>query len=681
MDTIARDKNEAAPDCVSETTLVSFFAGGLSVDRVMALEQHLDRCADCAALVEVAAPMLAGASGRALGWGLPAEAEPGKLIADRYRVESVIGCGASGYVLRARDELLGTAVAVKLLRPERAAEPVMLQHLHRELRVARALNHPHVCRVYDLQTSGESRFLVMELGRCSLRDELRAPPRVERTLDQRLDDADAITAGLGAIHAAGILHRDVKPENLLRMDDGRLVVSDFGLASLAPQGSATRFVGTPLYMAPEVASGEQATRASDVFSLGVVLHELFFGARPRWRSSSGRRVLETPDGARTRRERALARLCGECLSVAPEERPAEARTVLLRLRAARAGGGFLPWRRPPHWPAVPALVMISLLALLGGVTFMLLPSTARRATLLSAPTPLPALEPRLFLSDAWRVSFSGGGRAVLNRRPMGAGFELVDLQKGTRTMLSDTGKDATLSPDERWVAYVTEPNPNSPTEEKLFLLELATGERRELGPGGSPAFSRDGTLLIFHERERSEMLAYDLRALEGTPKASLFYEEPLSFYPAIAPDGKRIAFGTREGIVVVDRESRKVLATWPVPGRRGLLLGWSPDGRLLAFGGFRDDRLGVWVLHPAARRVMRVSAENSSRPTFTPDGESLVFDTALAVPPSIYRLPMTDVVRHLAAGMTEREFLLQLRPSRPPTTRPRAIPAGQPILE
>jgi serine/threonine protein kinase len=86
----------------------------------------------------------------------------------------------------------------------------------------------------------------------------------------------------------------VKPENVLRLGDGRLVLSDFGLATLTPLGSATRFVGTPLYMAPEVAAGEPATRASDLYSLGIVLHELFFGRRPEWQASGGRRVCKDP---------------------------------------------------------------------------------------------------------------------------------------------------------------------------------------------------------------------------------------------------------------------------------------------------------------------------------------------------------------------------------------------------
>jgi serine/threonine protein kinase len=376
------------PGCLSETTLVSFFGGTLPVEQVMQVEAHLDACPACAALLEVAAPMLAGASGRPLAWGLPPQAEPGGLIADRYRIESVIGAGASGYVLRARDELGGVPVAVKLLRPDRATEPLMVQQLTRELRVARALHHPHVCRVFDLQTSGESRFLVMELARCSLWDELRSRGPEEASLPARFDDAEAITAGLGAIHAAGILHRDVKPANLLRLHDGRLVVSDFGLASLAPQGSATRFVGTPLYMAPEVAAGEPATRASDIFSLGLVLHELFFGCRPRWQTSGGRRRLfEMPAGLRGGRQRALARLCADCLALSASERPRDAAAVQRRLRTIRSRRGALWSGWPPRRTTLLlAGVVTSATALAAGVTMRLMPRAPEQRLPLSVIT-------------------------------------------------------------------------------------------------------------------------------------------------------------------------------------------------------------------------------------------------------------------------------------------------------
>jgi len=239
--------------CVSESTLMAFFAGELPLDRISEIERHLDCCAACTALVQTVAPVLAGQSGGPPAiWSLPPEAQPGTLLAQRYRLEALLGWGAAGFVLRAHDELLGIRVAVKMVRAELSVRPAWLDRLARELQVARALAHRHVCRVFELVT-GPTPFLVMELAERSLRDELLAtsPEPNPAALDSRLADAQAVTSGLVAMHDAGILHRDIKPANVLRLADGRLVLSDFGLASIAPERSAaTRFVGTPSYMAP-----------------------------------------------------------------------------------------------------------------------------------------------------------------------------------------------------------------------------------------------------------------------------------------------------------------------------------------------------------------------------------------------------------------------------------------------
>ena len=425
-----------ASGCVDESTLVRFFAGDLPMDRLTAVEFHLDACQDCARLIEAAAPLLAGVSGPGRLLAMPAEVEPGQLVAGRYRIEGLIGQGATGYVLRARDELAGVPVAVKLLRSERAAQPALMQLFTRELRVARALNHPHVCRVFDLQTSGEDRFLVMELAEGSLRDELRSGGTAERTLDQRLSDGEAIAAGLGAIHDAGIVHRDVKPENVLRLGDGRLVLSDFGLATLTPLGSATRYVGTPLYMAPEVAAGEPATRASDLYSLGLVLHELFFGRRPEWHASGGRRVRKDPP------RRGCEGL--GCRAEGTGHRPADGPLPGGAARAAagrRAGGAAPAGGDPPgargwrcrrsascnrrSWLALSA-------AHDGGGRGCGVRGRRRDRVDGQPPVAAGRLDPlprSLLFERAWRASFSNTdvGLAVVNRSP-GTGFDLVDLR-------------------------------------------------------------------------------------------------------------------------------------------------------------------------------------------------------------------------------------------------------------
>jgi hypothetical protein len=636
--------------CVDETTLVRFFAGDLPVDRLMAVEGHLDGCPACARLVEAAAPLLAGTSGSGLLFRLPRGAEPGQLVAGRYRIDGLIGQGASGYVLRARDELAGVPVAVKLLRSERGPQPALMQLATRELRVARALNHPHVCRVFDLQMSGEDRFLVMELGQGSLRDELRSGAAAEYSLDQRLADAEAMAAGLTAIHETGIVHRDIKPENVLRLPDGRLVLSDFGLATLTPLGSATRYVGTPLYMAPEVAAGEPATRASDLYSLGLVLHELFFGRRPEWRAMGGRRVRKEPPQLRGPRERAVARLTGVCLEELPERRPGNARALAHRLASIRqgrrpgAGASFLCHRR-----LVLAAASASLVIGGGALSFLRRRSHRRRSPAGALARTLP--RDRL-LDHAWGASFSNDGLIVVNRSPE-IGFELVDVQRKTRQLLSEGGTDATVSPDGQLVAFVS----NTPGVTELWALERAPVQLRRLARwwrGSYPSWSPDGRTLYFHDPRERKVMAVGTEG--GAPEPRVFFDRAPSPYPAVSPDGKGIAFGVAERLVVLDRGEGSEWLQWPMPGRRGAVVSWSPDGHMLAFAGLRDDPLGVWVLGVQHNRVVRVSTEPSGRPSWTPDGQTLTFDSKLALPASIWKVSTDALRRELPRGLGPAEF-------------------------
>src|SRR5262249_12809703 len=156
-----------------------------------------------------------------------------------------------------------------------------------------------------------------------------------RPLAGRLADACAVAGGLAAIHAAGIVHRDVSPQNVLRMADGRLVVSDFGLATDASESTTSIQGGTVAYMAPEGARGGRAGFRADVGSLGVVIHEIVFREKPRW-TGGARQKLDLPAirGSRAARERAALVACRVCLALDPRRRPHGAEEVLAILTEA-----------------------------------------------------------------------------------------------------------------------------------------------------------------------------------------------------------------------------------------------------------------------------------------------------------------------------------------------------------
>jgi serine/threonine protein kinase/tetratricopeptide (TPR) repeat protein len=215
----------------------------------------------------------------------------GETLAERFRIIRLIGRGGMGEVYAAEDLELHELVAVKALRAEIALDAWALARFRHEFRSARRITHPNVCRVFDLERhcssdGGWTLLLTMEL----LEGETLAERlKRRRTLPPKeaLLVARGIARGLAAVHASGVLHRDLKPSNVMLVAEGgfeRVVVTDFGIAR-PPRGerdvTRTRsLMGTPGYMAPEVLEGGEPTAASDVFSLGVVLHEMLIGERP-----------------------------------------------------------------------------------------------------------------------------------------------------------------------------------------------------------------------------------------------------------------------------------------------------------------------------------------------------------------------------------------------------------------
>ena len=203
------------------------------------------------------------------------------MLADRYQLTRIVGRGGMGEVWAARDIRLGRDVAVKRLSPHLASEPGVRERFDVEARAAAGLNHPNVVAVFD---SGEHEgipFLVMELlsGR-TLADEL---------VDGPLDPARArqvggeVLAALAASHAAGILHRDVKPGNVLLTADGAVKVADFGIAKSTEALDLTStgtIVGTAAYLAPERLAGQPATAQADLYAVGVLLYEALSGQKP-----------------------------------------------------------------------------------------------------------------------------------------------------------------------------------------------------------------------------------------------------------------------------------------------------------------------------------------------------------------------------------------------------------------
>ncbi|MDQ2966010.1 MAG: protein kinase, partial [Chloroflexota bacterium] len=209
-------------------------------------------------------------------------AEIGSVLGGRYRLIELLGQGGMATIFRARDNQLERDVAAKVLRPEYGRDPDFGARFRQEAQAAASLNHPNVVAVYDYGQDAAGPFIVMELidGEdlsTVIRRVGALPPRQAARLT-----AD-IARALAAAHARGIVHRDVKPGNVMLNRNGRVYVTDFGIARALAEAQMTlpgTTLGSVHYFSPEQARGEQATVSSDIFSLGIVLYEMLTGQRP-----------------------------------------------------------------------------------------------------------------------------------------------------------------------------------------------------------------------------------------------------------------------------------------------------------------------------------------------------------------------------------------------------------------
>jgi hypothetical protein len=265
---------------------------------------------------------------------------PGTLLAGRYRIVAPLGKGGMGEVYRADDLKLRQAVALKFLPASVASDPSRLARFYDEVRTAREVSHPNVCRVHDLGEAEGQHFLSMEyVDGEDLASLLRRIGRLPR--DKGLEVARQLCAGLAAAHEKGVLHRDLKPANVMIDGRGRVRLADFGLAGLAEEIQGQPGAGTPAYMSPEQFAGRDVSVRSDIYALGLVLYEVFTG-KPVFQGASRTELARMHESGVPSRpsslvpdvEPAIERAILRCLEKDPSERPASA----LAVSAALPGG-------------------------------------------------------------------------------------------------------------------------------------------------------------------------------------------------------------------------------------------------------------------------------------------------------------------------------------------------------
>jgi Tol biopolymer transport system component/predicted Ser/Thr protein kinase len=470
-----------------------------------------------------------------------------------YEIVAPLGAGGMGEVYAARDTRLGRTVALKVLPAEFADDPKFKIRFEREAKAISALNHPHICALYDVGPD----YLVME--HCEGTTLATRVAGRALSLAQVIEYGMQIADALDKAHRAGIVHRDLKPSNVMITPSG-VKLLDFGLAkqqgvssqddsTLEAVTEAGKIAGTPQYMAPEVLQGREADARSDIFALGLVLYEMASG-KPAYTGSNRASIIaailerEPPHvGAKP----ALDRVIQACLARDPDQRMQSASDVRLQLQ-------WLVERRPARWPPLALIAAIVIVAIAAAAIWRFWP---RRP----APT-----RPRL---------------------------EVVPI-----TSLNGYEVEPALSSDGKRVAFVWKHDNAS----HIFVKFIGRAELQQLtrgdGAESHPAWSPDGASIAFC---RATPQGHDVVAVDalGGPERVLAHSTAPPLGIDYAPDGKsiamadRAALGEEPSLFLLSTESgekrRLTTPNDPADPRAASNLcydsepSFSPDGRTVAF--------------------------------------------------------------------------------------------------
>ena len=268
------------------------------------------------------------------------ELSDGSLFAGRYLVIDELGKGGMGCVYRVLDTKVDEEVALKFINPDIAADAKIIERFRTELKVTRRITHRHVCRMYDLSTDGKSLFITMEYIQGE--DLANMIQRLGKLpVEKAFIIARQVAEGLAEVHRRGVVHRDLKPKNIMIDRDGEAKIMDFGLAR-TPHGvkltEVGRVVGTPSFMSPEQINGETVDQRSDIFALGVIMFSMLTGVLPFEAESTLALALRhkthkppNPHALNPRVPESLGRIILRCLEIDKEKRYPSARDLLTDL--------------------------------------------------------------------------------------------------------------------------------------------------------------------------------------------------------------------------------------------------------------------------------------------------------------------------------------------------------------
>ncbi len=557
-----------------------------------------------------------------------------------YTIIETLGTGGMGEVYLAQDTRLGRKVALKILPRHLASDPERRARFEHEARAIAALNHPNIVTIYSVDQDGDTYFITMEFVSGSTLSRL-IPPR-GLPLRQFFDFAIPLADAIGAAHLEGVTHRDLKPDNVMVTDAGRIKVLDFGLAKMRPaflDGSAVttaatarprtlagQILGTVPYLSPEQAEGKPTDHRSDVFSLGIMLHEMITGQRPFEGDSSASivsSILRDPVPPITAINPALpsrlAAIITRCLAKDPAQRYQSA----IDLRADVDG---------VRQDVISGIITLAVPAA---------PSGARRVRVFAGASLAGAVA--LAVLAAWYWSPRDTAMSPSSEPLPAATFEQVTHGEGQELF-------PTLSPDGRSVVYVSDATGNADIYAQRVGGENTINLTRDSAAVDTqPAFSPDGERIVFRsDRDGGGLF------LMGATGESVRRISDFGYHPAWAPDGHQIAYVTQS---VIDPSVRFTTSQlWIVHAATGAKRlvsegdaaqpSWSPHGDRIAYWG-RTAGAGsgdIWSIAVAGGEPVAVTTEPSMdwNPVWTPDGRHLYFASDRGGAMNLWRIAIDE---------------------------------------
>jgi tRNA A-37 threonylcarbamoyl transferase component Bud32 len=569
-----------------------------------------------------------------------------------YEIAELIGKGGMGEVFRARDTRLGRNVAIKVLPERLSRDPDALRRFEIEARAASAINHPNILVLYDVGNDDGLPYVVMELleGE-SLRSALATGALPVR---RALATAHQIAVGLAAAHEKGIVHRDLKPDNVFVTRDGTVKILDFGLAKLtaAPahgELGVTRtgaVLGTAAYMAPEQIRGEPVDPRSDLFAVGMILHEMLAGARPFAGPTPAdvmSAILNEEPAPLPAVPPAIERIVLHLLEKRPAARFQTARDLAFDLESVLAGPSSALQRRPRRRRRVPFAALAVVAAAAAG-------SAGHAVIARRPPAAVPTFTRLTFRTEKfWRARFTPDGKSVYfaAHAPGDPGLiATFALELGLPEVRRvDVPLDMFLqglSGTELWVAVDEEQEGGG----ILSRVPLAGGAPRPVQRSVSEAdVTPDGRLVIVRVSAG--------RFILELPPGHEIYQSPYDLmFPRVSPDGQRVAVIRRRlreeikgDILVIERDGSTRTLGAGLASVAGLA--WSPRGELWVAGATAGDPRALWALSLDGGRRL-VAAGPTAMTLFDVDDRGRALVASMQRTRTLYLRGKDGVARNLS---------------------------------